>query len=66
MTKIDKQTTGKAPSHIAYQVKEGKDKSYFTRIGVAFAHKNSTGFNILLDSVPLDGKVTLLIVSEDK
>ena len=66
MSKNEKQTTGKAPTHIAYQVREGKDKSYFTRIGAAFAHKDGNGFNILLDSIPLDGKVTLRNVSENE
>ncbi|WP_417681684.1 hypothetical protein [Roseibium sp.] len=48
------------PSHIAYQVRE-KDggKSYFNRVGSAFPHKDGQGFNLILDSVPVDGKVTL-------
>lgn len=61
MTKKDK-PTGKAPTHIAYVVREGKENSYFNRIGAAFAHKDGKGFNILLDTVPLDGKVTLRTV----
>ncbi len=48
---------------IAYQVKEveknGESKDYWTRIGAAFAHKDGKGFNIVLDSIPLDGKVVL-------
>lgn len=47
------------PSHIAYHVREGTDKPYFNRIGSAFEHRDGKGFNILLDSVPVDGKVTL-------
>ena len=55
----------KAPSHIAYQVREGKgDKGYFTRIGAAWPNKKGTGFNIQLDAVPLNGRITLLIPSE--
>lgn len=65
MTK-DNTTTGKKPTHYAYQVREGKDKSFFTRIGVVFAHKDGQGFNILLDSIPLDGKVTLRNVAENE
>lgn len=50
----------KGPSHIAFQVRDvGEDKSYFNRIGAAFEHKDGQGFNIQLDSVPVDGRVTL-------
>ena len=57
--------TGKAPTHIAYQVREGADRGYWTRIGAAWAHKDGKGFNIQLDSVPLDGKITLRVPSEE-
>jgi hypothetical protein len=48
------------PSHYAYHVNEGQDgKSYFNRVGAAFPHKDGQGFNVVLDSVPVDGLVTL-------
>ena len=52
--------TTKAPSHVAYQVKnrEGK-KAIWTRIGSAWAHSDGEGFNIQLDANPVDGKLTL-------
>jgi hypothetical protein len=58
---------GKAPSHVAYQVRdrEGK-KSFWTRIGSAWAHADGKGFNIQLEVVPLDGRITLRIASEKK
>lgn len=57
----------KTPSHIAYQVREGKDeKSFFTRVGVAFVHRDGKGFNILLDAMPVDGKITLRELPEDQ
>ena len=59
-------TTGKAPTHIAYQVREGSKTSYWTRIGAAWEHKDGKGFSIQLESVPLDGKVTLRAASEKK
>ena len=57
--------TTKTPSHIAYQVKnrDGK-KAIWTRIGSAWAHADGAGFNIQLDAVPIDGKVTLRVPSE--
>ena len=61
-----KATTSKTPSHVAYQVREGKDggKGFWTRIGAAWPHSDGKGFNIQLDSIPLDGKITLRLPSE--
>ena len=48
------------PSHFAYQVNEGQEgKSYFNKVGAAFAHRDGQGYNVVLDSVPVDGRVTL-------
>lgn len=50
----------KRPSHYAYQVNEGQEgKSYFNKVGAAFEHRDRQGYNILLESVPVDGRVTL-------
>lgn len=57
--------TAKAPTHIAYIVNKGGEKSYWRRIGVAFIHKDEQGLNIVLESLPVDGKITLRIVSDD-
>lgn len=59
-------TTKAAPTHYAYQVREGKKQSYWTRIGVAWAHKDGKGFSIQLDCVPLDGSISLRLPTEDK
>ena len=60
-------TTGKAPSHIAYQVRdrEGR-KAFWTRIGSAWAHQDGSGFNIQLECVPLDGRIVLRVATEKK
>ena len=58
-------TKNKSPSHIAYQVREEDDnKSYFNRIGAVWTHKDGEGFNIQLDSMPVDGKVTVRSVQD--
>lgn len=56
----------KGPTHVAYQVREGGEgqKSYFNRIGAVWAHKDGEGFNIQLDSVPVDGRITVRSVQE--
>ena len=55
-----------APSSLlyAYTVREfdtsdGKKGRAWTRIGVAFPHKDGTGFNIEVHSFPLDGRIVL-------
>ena len=47
------ETASKAPSHIAYQVRdrEGK-KGFWTRIGSVWPHADGKGFNIQLEVVP--------------
>ena len=57
--------TSKAPSHVAYQVRnrEGQ-KAIWTRVGIAWPHSDGAGFNIQLDAVPIDGKITLRIPAE--
>jgi hypothetical protein len=50
------------PAYIAYHVREGKDgdKGFWTRIGVAWKHKDGLGFDVQLDGVaPLDGRIVL-------
>jgi hypothetical protein len=47
------------PSHIAYQVRDGKNESYWDRLGVAWQHEDGKGFNLQLHAVPLDGRIVL-------
>jgi hypothetical protein len=58
---------GKTPSYIAYQVRDREgQKAIFTRIGAAWANADGKGFNIQLDALPLDGRVTLRVFTESK
>lgn len=51
---------GGKPSHIAYHVRDTEEGgSYFNRVGAAFAHKDGEGYSVILDSMPVDGRVTL-------
>lgn len=60
-------TTTRKPAFIAYQVKDGAaDQSYWTRLGVAFAHNDGKGFNLLLDAMPLGGQITLRAATSEK
>jgi hypothetical protein len=66
MTK-ETQTKTSKPAFIAYHVRDNKDEkgeSFWTRIGVAFPHNDGKGFNLLIETVPLDGRITLRVPSE--
>ena len=65
-TKTNDTAGSKAPTHVAYQVRDrdGK-KGFWTRIGSAWPHTDGNGFNIQLDGlVPLDGRITLRVVTD--
>jgi hypothetical protein len=57
------QTAPSAHRFDAYSVREyeagGEKKSDWTKVGVAFPHSDGKGFNVLLQAVPLDGKMVL-------
>lgn len=61
-------SAGKKPSHAAYQVRDRGEgqKGFWTKIGSAWAHADGKGFNIQLDAVPLDGRITLRLPDEKK
>ena len=59
--------TSKAPSHVAYHVRDSQDgKGFWTRIGSAWAHSDGKGFNIQIETVPLDGRLNLRVKSDKK
>jgi hypothetical protein len=69
MTDTIKSNSSRSPSHAAYHVREiGKPtdgkKAIWTRIGSAWQHADGSGFNIQVDCVPLDGRITLRVASE--
>ena len=47
-----------APTHRAYSVikREGQE-DFWLNLGLAFPHKDGSGFNIILQALPLDGKI---------
>ena len=60
-------SSSKTPTHVAYQVRdrEGK-KGIWTRIGAAWAHNDGKGFTVQLESVPLDGRISLRVAEDQK
>ena len=58
---------GKAPDFNAFTVRqeEGKD-DFWIKIGAMWAHGNGKGYNLILQALPLDGKIVLLTPKEDE
>ena len=57
--------TAKAPTHAAYHVRDKKGgESHWTRIGSAWQHADGKGFNVQIDTVPLDGLISVRLRSE--
>ena len=55
------------PTHRAYSVirREGQD-DFWLNIGIVFPHKDGSGYNIMLQAFPLDGKIVCReITAED-
>lgn len=67
MTDTNNNTVSKSPSHVAYHVRDREGgKGFWTRIGSAWQHADGNGFNIQIESVPLDGRITLRVATESK
>jgi len=55
----------RSPCHTAYHVKDtttgehGEKRGVWTRVGAAWPNKDGRGFNVVLDVVPLDGRLIL-------
>lgn len=58
----------KKPAFIAYQVRDNKaqdakSKGFWNRIGAAWSNKDG-GLTLILESVPLDGRIVLQVPKE--
>lgn len=56
----------KQPTHRAYSVirREGQD-DFWLNLGLVFPHKDGSGFNIMLQAFPLDGKIVVREITND-
>ena len=61
----NKPAASKTPSHIVYHVRNREGgEGIWTRIGSAWQHADGNGFNIQIETVPLDGRITLRVASD--
>ncbi|KAA3448623.1 hypothetical protein C7I87_20960 [Mesorhizobium sp. SARCC-RB16n] len=58
----------KMPIYHAYTVRDGKEgqNAFWTRIGAFFAHDDGEGGTLLLDALPLDGRIVLRAPKSDE
>lgn len=58
----------KGPSHRVYTLiprkVDGKDENFWLNIGSAFEHKDGKGYNLVLEALPLDGRLVLRDVQD--
>jgi hypothetical protein len=54
------------PAYRVYSVirRENKEDDFWLNLGVAFPHEDGEGFNLLLQGLPLDGKLVLRTYKE--
>ena len=65
MSNTETNTTTKTPSHAVYHVRDRNgQKGIWTRLGAAWPHADGQGFNLQIDCVPLDGRLTIRLASE--
>ncbi|PHP64960.1 hypothetical protein CSC94_21750 [Zhengella mangrovi] len=49
---------------IAYTIRDAGESKHWDRVGAAFAHKDGQGFDLVLDALPVNGRVTLRVPKE--
>lgn len=67
MPNSENNPTSKQPAFIAYHIRDGKDKdAFWTKIGAAWAHADGDGYNLVIEMMPLDGRIALRVPKEKK
>ena len=49
-----------------YESSSGQKAKSWTKVGVAFPHREGPGFSLELNALPLDGRLVALVPSEDE
>ncbi|NEO33493.1 MAG: hypothetical protein F6K36_24325 [Symploca sp. SIO3C6] len=53
-------STKKKPTHEVFQVIDaGGDNKYWNRIGAAWLHDDEAGVSVVLNAVPIDGRLVI-------
>jgi hypothetical protein len=55
-----KKPAPRKPTHTAYVVRDGKDdQSFWREIGSQWPHKDGKGFDLILDALPINGRIVI-------
>ncbi len=54
------------PTHTVYVVEGEGDSAFWTKVGAAWSHEDSEGFNISLSVLPLNGRLVVRTAKTDK
>jgi hypothetical protein len=49
-----------------FEASTGQKSKSWTKVGVAFPHRDGTGFNLELSALPLDGRLVALLPNDDE
>jgi len=67
MSEQESNSAGKKPDYIAYTVRDTRDgKGDWNKVGAAWGHRDGQGIDLQLDAAPVDGRVTLRELREER
>lgn len=56
-----KKPTSTEPTHLLYSVQGKAEKKHWGRVGAAWPHQDGNGFSLVLDCVPLSGRIQMRV-----
>lgn len=54
-----------APDYLAWHVTQKGEKSFWTKVGAAWKHKDGRGYSLQLETCPINGRIVLRLPLED-
>ena len=51
--------TKNRPTHAIYKVTGEGEATKFTKVGVAFPHKDGEGLQLMFDGIPIEGRIDI-------
>jgi len=55
----------KAPDYLAWHVTNRSEKSFWNKVGAAWAHKDGKGYTLQLETCPINGRIVLRLPLDD-
>lgn len=67
MSEKENDSVGRKPDFIAYSVRDTRDgKGDWNKVGAAWGHRDAQGIDLQLDATPVDGRVTLRELRDER